>query len=258
MNAPRPLRHAFNEEPNRASPRDATFARAEILTRSYEVAWLDTNGRAQFDTVRGPASPAIEATCANLARGAEIATADGPIPVEDLEPGMMVLTSEYGPVRLQWIGSYTLQPGQIQGADGGKLIRVTSDTFGLAKPGADLMLSPRAHVLVRKTACQELFGVEQAYAPIRAFEDGVQVIGLTPRSSVSLYNLAFDRQATVTANGVEIETFHPGPLKDALFDEEMKHAMLRLFPQVGSFAEFGLPLTQRLTTFELRRIQNGG
>lgn len=257
MNAPRPLRQPFADTPDPHGKRHARLATSNLLSRSFEVAWLGTDGRPHYDSVRAPASPAIDATCANLVRGAVVATSDGPVPVEDLDPGMKIMTSEYGPVTLQWIGSYTDVPDPTQNADTNKLIRVVGDTFGLGKPSVDLMLSPKAHVLVRQTACKELFGKDYAYAPIRAFEDGVQVIGLTPRAPVTLYNLAFDRQATISANGVELETFHPAPLKDALFEEEVKSTMLRLFPHISSFAEFGRALTPRLTTFELRRIRDG-
>ena len=86
---------------------------------------------------------------------------------------MMIVTSEYGPIPLQWIGSYEMSLRDAQTADRGALFRVTSEAFGLAKPSQDLLLAPRSHILFRHSKCRALFGVDKAFAPVRAFEDGV-------------------------------------------------------------------------------------
>jgi len=182
---------------------------------------------------------------------------DGPIAVEDLTPGTPILTSEYGPLPLQWVGSSVHPGSDAPGQDSAKLYRVTADAFGLAKPSADLMLAPRSHILMRHAACRELFGVDLAFAPIRAFEDGLQVVAITPISGIQLYNLAFDRQATIIANGVEVESFHPGPFAETLLDRDLMDSLLRLFPQARELADFGPQLTQRLTSFEVRTLRNG-
>ena len=240
------------------APLRGPLPRAHMLSRPYNLAWLSASARVAYDTIAAPAVPVIEAACANVARGSLISTAQGPVAVEDLVPGMSILTSEYGPLPLQWVGSYDVTPHEAAPTDRAKLFRVTSDAFGLSKPASDLMLAPRAHILMRHPACKALFGMDLAFAPIRAFEDGEQVISITPMSSVSLYNLAFDRQATVMANGVELESFHPGTFSETLLDDEMLYSLLRLFPQARSLDSFGPQLTQRLTSFEVRSLREGG
>ncbi|MEM9582788.1 MAG: Hint domain-containing protein [Pseudomonadota bacterium] len=239
------------------APLRGPLPRPHAMSRPYHISWLSSAGHAQYDTINAPCIPVIEAACANMARGTLVATTQGAVAVEDLVPGMDVLTSEYGPLPLQWVGSYDMTPRDAQTSDRGKLFRVTSDTFGLSKPASDLLLAPRSHLLTRHAACQALFGVDLAFAPVRAFEDGVQVFEITPISSVSLFNLAFDRQVTITANGVELECFHPGPHAETLLDDELHYALLRLFPQVRSLEDFGPQLTQRLTSFEVRAMRNG-
>lgn len=239
------------------APLRGPLPRPHAMSRPYNVAWLTTSGDVNFDTVIAPSIPLIEAACANVARGTLITTSQGAVAVEDLVPGMDIVTSEYGPLPLQWVGSYSMKPGDAQSEDRGKLFRVTSDTFGFSKPASDLLLAPRSHLLMRHAACKTLFGVDLAFAPIRAFEDGVQVVEITPISSISLFNLAFDRQATITANGTEIECFHPGPLAEALLDDELHYSLLKLFPHVRSMQDFGSHLTQRLTAFEVRALRAG-
>lgn len=232
-------------------------ARTRMLSRPYNIAWLDGDGRADFDTVLGPAVPVIEATCANVGRGTLIATVDGPVAVEDLVPGQHIMTTDFGPLPLQWVGSYDMGAREVQLSKDARLFRVTADTFGLGKPASDLMLAPRAHLMLRHAACKSLFGMEQAYAPIRAYEDGQSVISTAPMSTVSLFNLAFDRQATIVANGVELESFHPGAFSETLLDDEMLYSLMRLFPQARSLESFGPQLTQRLTVFEVNTLREG-
>lgn len=248
--------HAPSTALSRA-PLRGPLPRTHMHTRPYHIAWLPSAGDVSYDTIVAPCVPVIESACANVARGTLISTTQGPVAVEDLVPGMGILTSEYGPLPLQWVGSYELTPREAQASERGKLFRVTSDAFGLAKPASDLMLAPRSHILMRNAACKALFGMELAFAPIRAFEDGEQVISIAPMSAVSLYNLAFDRQATIMANGVEVESFHPGPFSETLMDDEMLYALLRLFPQARSLDSFGPQLTQRLTSFEVRSLREG-
>lgn len=232
--------------------------RRSAPTLCCDVSWLNTDGSVGVSNVMAPALPIIEAACGNVARGTLISTTKGPISVEDLTPGTEVLTSEYGPLPLQWTGSTFHSPPVVPGQESAKLYRVMAESFGMAKPSADLMLAPRAHIMMRHAACQELFGVDLAFAPIRAFEDGLQVVAITPFAGVQLYNLAFDRQATIIANGLEVESFHPGPFAETLLDSEMLGSLLRLFPQARDLHAFGPQLTQRLTSFEVRRLRNGG
>lgn len=227
------------------------------MSRPYQIAWLGQNGHPSYDTVVAPSVPVIENACASMARGALVQTTNGPVAVEDLIPGTEIITSEYGPMPLQWVGSYELSPREAQTLDRGTLYRVTTETFGLGKPSHDLLLAPRAHILSRHSACRTLFGVDLAFAPVRAYEDGVSVIAVKPVSPVSVYNLSFDRQATIKVNGIEIESFHPGPHTETLLDDEMLYSLLRLFPQARNLGYFGPQLIQRLTTFEVHALRDG-
>lgn len=231
--------------------------RVRTMSRPYQIAWLGQDGRRAYDTVIAPSVPVIESACASMARGALIQTADGPVAVEDLIPGTPVMTSEYGPLPVQWIGSYELSPREAQTLDRGTLYRVTTDAFGLAKPSQDLLLAPRAHILTRHSACRSLFGVEVAFAPVRAYEDGMSVFAVKPASPVSVYNISFDRQATIKVNGIEMESFHPGPHTETLLDDEMLYSLMRLFPQARNMGYFGPQLVQRLTTFEVQALREG-
>ena len=76
-------------------PQRGPLPRTRNLSRPYNVAWLTSAGDVAYDTIVAPSVPVIESACANLARGALVSTTVGPVAVEDLVPGMDVLTSEY-------------------------------------------------------------------------------------------------------------------------------------------------------------------
>ncbi len=225
--------------------------------RAYSVAWIGARGHASYETILGPAIPVIESSFSNLVRGSVVTTDNGPVAVEDLEPGMMIVTSDHGLLPLAWVGSYDITPREAQNSERVRLYRVTSNAFGLAKPGHDLMLGPASHLLMRHAGCQALLGTDIAYAPIAGFEDGENVIATRPMSAVTVFNLAFDRQASFFANELEVESFHPASFSETLLDLELRDAISRLFPQARSLEAFGPARIDRLSITELQSLRSG-
>lgn len=239
------------------SPETGAQPNARILNRPFAISWLTRSNSVANDTVFAPAIPVVEAACSSLARGALIATTHGDVAVEDLIPGMMVKTVDHGPLPLRWTGSYDLSPREVQMNERTRLYRVSADSFGLNKPSQDTMLAPRAHILLRDAACKPMFGLDHAFAPIRAFDDGINVVSVAPMSPVSLFNVAFDRQATIKVNGIEVESYHPGPYGETLMDDEMMYSLLRLFPHIRNLSDFGDQSIDRLTAFEVKSLREG-
>ncbi|MEM1431957.1 MAG: Hint domain-containing protein [Pseudomonadota bacterium] len=229
----------------------------QLLTRRYEVAALAPNGDVDTFTRVAPATPVFEDAFASLARGTLVATADGPTAVEDLVPGALVETVTAGPQPLLWVGSMTVFPdrGDGSGGEGGSLTRLAADAFGLSRPAPDLVLGPRARVLFRSHACRALIGTGEAFAPAHAFVDGDQVIQLSPVSPVRVYHLCFHGQQVIRANGMEIESYHPGDQPEAIMTPETLDMFMALFPHIDTPGDFGPIDVPRLTAFEVERLR---
>ncbi len=60
------------------------------LTRRYEVTWIDDDGQLDSFVRIAPALPVFEQAFCAFAHGALVSTTEGPVPVEDVEPGMVV------------------------------------------------------------------------------------------------------------------------------------------------------------------------
>ena len=176
------------------------------LTRRYEAAWLTPNGLIENSTRLAPATPLFEEAFSALARGAVIATEEGPVAVEDLVPGMRALTAEGRVETITWIGSMMLYPGA--GAEEGEavsLTRITSDALGVGRPSPDLLLGARARICLRDARLRRATGLEAAYVPARAFIDGVSVIEVTPVAPVTVYHVVLARQGSLRVAGLEVE-----------------------------------------------------
>lgn len=232
---------------------------ASPLSRQYEVAALTPSGELVEQSLPAPATPLFEDAFAVFARGTLIATEHGQTAIEDLMPGDLVQTSRRGLRPVLWIGSTKLAPKAVESDDGDgfRLTRMASDAFGLGRPVPDLVLGPRARILHRSARCLEMLGSTEAFAPAHAFSDGVNVIEVRPLAPVRLYQIAFHGQQSILANGIEIETYHPGPQFEALVDRESREHFLRLFPHVTGFDDFGQMQIPRLTAFELDALRNG-
>ncbi|PRY21826.1 Hint domain-containing protein [Aliiruegeria haliotis] len=236
---------------------DRQTQRVQSLTRRYEVLYLNALGDVEDMTRVAPATPVFEDAFAALARGTLISTVHGPVAVEDLLPGTLVDTVENGPQMLLWVGSMTVYPetAEVQGGEAARLTRLATDAFGLGRPMPDLMLGPRARVLYRNSRCVELLGTNQAFAPARGFVDGVSVIEVAPVSPVRVFHLGFRGQQILLANGMEVESYHPGSQIEAVMDRNSRDLFLSLFPHVSGLEDFGPMHTPRLTAFELENLR---
>ena len=232
---------------------DGQPQRAKPLTRRYEAAWLAASGRIDSSTRLAPAIALFEEAFSAFARGTLIATEAGPVAVEDIVPGMRALTSEGGCETIAWVGSMTLFPGAA-GADATMLTRITTEAFGPNKPLPDLVLGPRARLLLRDRRCRSFVGADTAYVPARAFVDGVSVIEVRPAVPVPVFHIALARQATLRVMGMEVESYHPGGGIAQMIEPRMLELFAAFFPHLASLDDFGPPAHPRLTRFEVDQL----
>ncbi|TCO72130.1 Hint domain-containing protein [Rhodovulum euryhalinum] len=224
--------------------------------RRYEVHGLCPDGYPQHFIRALPAEPHVDEAFAAFAHGTLIATPGGPVAVEDLAPGMTLATADAGARRLMWAGSTVLMPmpGAMRG-DLPVLTRVTADSLGLGRPAPDLILGPRARMLFRHPGCHEILGTGQAFGPAAAFVDGVSLIGLRITHPIRVFHLALEAQHILIANGIEVESYHPGDNAAALMDPAARQRFLALFPHLCGFEGFGPMTLPRLTAFEMERMR---
>ncbi|WPY94281.1 Hint domain-containing protein [Limimaricola variabilis] len=202
-----------------------------------------------------PAAPIFEEAVAAFAHGAQIPTERGLVAVEDLLPGDKVKTVGRGFRTLLWRGGTTLVadvPGQSP--EMGRLTRVAADALGIARPMHDLVLGPMANLVRHGAAIERLTGHRAAALPARDLIDGMGVVELRPPSAVQVFHLGFERHERILANGVEVESYHPGPARLARLSPEDRALFLSCFPHLERIEDFGPPALPRLRLAELDQV----
>lgn len=207
-------------------------------TQACDIAYLHSDGSACEARRTVPALPVFEAAFSAFARGTLIATPHGPVAIEDLAPGMKVLTNERGPSPILWIGSMSLRRSETA-PDALRLTRIMTGALGMGRPMADLMTGPGARIAQRNQSQSANAHSEMVLRPVRDILDGTHVIELCPPGAVQLYHIALRRHATIIAAGLAVETYHPGPGFEHHLTFRQLAQFIELFPHVEHPADFG-------------------
>lgn len=218
--------------------------RTPVVMRKFQVATLKPDGEIRRSEHIGPAIPVFEAAFSAFSHGTLITTTRGPVAVEDLEPGMKLITREHGAQPVIWIGSTRLVPQAVETtAHDARMTRVMADSFGFTRPERDLLTGPSARML-RK--CTGHGTGESELIPVTTLSDGMNVIGIVPPRPVSVYHLCLHKHSTILANGLEMESFHPGPQFERNMGQNMLSLFMSLFPHINEPEDFGTMAYQRL------------
>lgn len=81
-------------------------------------------------------------------RGTRLLTADGPVPVEEIEPGEAVLDPDGRPHFVLWQGGWDLRPMADWAADPHHPVVIPANAFGPGKPRRDLHMTQQHRVMV--------------------------------------------------------------------------------------------------------------
>ncbi len=220
------------------------------LMRKYEVASLRPDQSIQFSQHIAPATLLFETAFSAFARGTVISTDTGPCAIEDLQPGMMLETAEFGAQPITWIGTMTHVPDNMQQdaptPDGAPrpFTRIMADTFGLARPMPDLLAGPAARILHTPKGNASVAHAP-CYVPVCDYVDGGNIFEIRPPSPVAVYHLCLPMHATIMAAGLPLETYHPGANTGSRLGTNMRALFLSLFPHIQDLTDFGQPLHPR-------------
>ncbi|WP_417247872.1 Hint domain-containing protein [Celeribacter sp.] len=187
-------------------------------------------GTVTFDTGEVLSFSGIEIIC--FAQGTEIITAKGPVNVEDLEVGDMVLTMDNGMQPLRWMGSNKLDREELAMRPNLKPVRIAAGALGNGTPSNDLMVSRQHRILVRSVIAERMFGVSEILVAANKLVGlpGIEVVKDT--ESVAYYHMLFDQHEIVFSNGAATESLFTGPEALKAVSEDARAEILALFPDI--------------------------
>ncbi|MBB97762.1 MAG: 2,3,4,5-tetrahydropyridine-2,6-carboxylate N-succinyltransferase [Rhodobacteraceae bacterium] len=182
-----------------------------------------------------------------FAAGTMIAVPGGEKPVETLVAGDLVLTRDDGPQPIRWAG-------QRQVAAEGAMapVRIDAGTFGAHRP---LTLSPQHRVLVQGSLAELLFGETEVLVAAKHLVND-RTVRRMPGGEVTYVHLLFDRHQILLSEGLETESFLPGPQATDTLEQEVTQEILSIFPELDpvSGAGYGPAARRTLKSYEARLL----
>ncbi|KIC08386.1 2,3,4,5-tetrahydropyridine-2,6-carboxylate N-succinyltransferase [Leisingera sp. ANG-M1] len=166
----------------------------------------------------------INQTVPCFLRGTMIRVPGGEIAVEDLRPGMQVLTYDNGPQVLQWTGSRRIACSPQTAP-----IRFAKGSCGNSR---DLLVSPQHRMLVAGMHAQLLFGEAEVLVKAKDMVNDKTVRPALEMEEAEYVHLLFGRHQIIWANGALSESYQPGPETAAGFDSGTLAEIQDLFPEL--------------------------
>lgn len=181
-----------------------------------------------------------------FARGTLIETLEGPVAIEDLQPGMLCRTLDADFQPLRWRGSARVGGGHHGIPENMKPIRIAAGALGNGLPSTDLLVSPQHRMLVSSRIAERMFGAREVLIAAKHLTglQGVEVA--EDLHEVEYWHLLFDDHQIVIANGAASESLYTGPMALSAVSEASRQEILTLFPQLAEMTYDALPSQARL------------
>lgn len=212
---------------------DLTTLTQQVLDTAVITTTIDGDG-----TLELPEGD-FEVVC--FARGTMIDTPDGPVAVQDLRPGDLVMTRDSGAQPLRWMGSQRLSAEVLARKPRLMPIRIRAGALGVDSPSQDLIVSPQHRVLVRSRIAQRMFGTFEVLVAAKQLLslDGFELA--TDLTEVEYFHIMFDRHEVVRSNGADTESLYTGVQALRMVGPAAREELLTLFPDLVDAGRATLP-----------------
>jgi hypothetical protein len=112
---------------------------------------------------------------------------------------------------------------------------------------ADTLFGPGARHLARAPSAALADSGGQVLLPVSEAIDNTGIVPLKPAQPLRLYHLMLDRHAIVYANGLPVETYHPGLETLETMGPNMRALFMTLFPHLSGPHRFGRTVCARMS-----------
>lgn len=168
----------------------------------------DTDDAGETADAQFNANRATTITC--YAPGTQIETQTGERPVEDLEPGDLVLTRDNGLQAILWCRK---GPQALDGLERhARPILIKAGVLGPAIPKRDLIVSPQHRIFVGGGQQLATYFQSEAFVPAKALTMLPGVRHIMGRHQMTWFHFACARHEVVRANGCWSESLLLGPM----------------------------------------------
>ncbi|WP_103258628.1 choice-of-anchor L domain-containing protein [Tabrizicola aquatica] len=184
---------------------------------SYEV--MNQDGITDVGFVSGEVVPCF-------VQGTRIETVRGPVPVEDIAVGDLVLTLDHGFQPVVWHGVR-----QVPSRGAMAAVRIPAGAFG--DHGA-LSVSPQHRLHFSGWRAQLYAGEDEVLVKAIHLVRAGRLAQDHSGAMVTYHHLLFGRHEILCAEGMWSESYYPGPTTLAGHDAEVQEELLALFPELAA------------------------
>jgi len=190
--------------------------------------------------------------------GTRMRTEAGDVAIEDLGEGDRLLTRDSGPQAVLWSGHRRMSGARLFAMPDQRPIRLRRGALGIDRPEADLLVSPDHRVLVTGRAARDLWGEPEVL--VRAADlVGDRYITVDHSLRETWYiHLMLERHEVIWANGLEVETFHPGFMELDHLSGGQRDMLFDLRPDLAQNPDLYGPAVRRMASRAEAAILLGG
>lgn len=178
-----------------------------------------------------------------IADGTPVETTGGPVPVERLRLGDMVVTATAGPQPVRWVGKR-----RVPALGGMRPVRLRAPFFGLSR---DILVAPAHKLRLGLAEVDDLVDDDEVLLPAGRLVDGRQALGESRRRLITYHQVLLDVHDCLLHDGLWAESMFAGTI--ARRPELVRSTVLAEMPI--SAIPVHRPFAQaRLTDFETRSL----
>jgi hypothetical protein len=169
-----------------------------------------------------------------------------------------LLTRDDGPQEVIWTGQRRMSGARLFAMPDQRPIRIRAGALGIYRPDEDLVVSPEHRVLVTGAAAHDLWGESEVLVSARDLvSDRLVTVDHSLRETWYVH-LMLERHQVIWANGLEVETFHPGYMGLENLGGNQRQSLLSLFPDLEADPfNYGAPARRMLNKAEAAILMHG-
>lgn len=197
---------------------------------------------------------ANEGNLACFTRGTMIQSNRGPVAIEDLAQGDLVITRDNGFKPVSWIGSTIVSGDMLARKPKLQPIRICAGALGHGLPSRDLIVSRQHRILIRSEIALRMFDTREVLVPAIKLvgQPGISVMDAC--DPVEYFHILLDCHEIVLSNGGWTETLFTGPEALKSIPPEARLEIETLFPQICA-PDF-VPVAARLIPQKGRMVKD--
>lgn len=143
--------------------------------------------------------------------GTRVQTPHGPVCIETLRPGDLVLTRDHGPQRLAWIWTHTHTPETLAKNDRIRPVRITRHALGNGLPSRDLVVSQQHRILIASRIAERIFGTPEVLISAKNMVALAGIDIVLPLGNITYVHMLFSNHEIVFAEDTASESLFLGP-----------------------------------------------